>query len=284
MQASSDTRRRMAAIFGTVAVLLIGWAFAGWFTQRQSAPEPMPPAPASTLAERRLSRALHAALVALGKREDWEALIQAADLCIQEGKQPRIRLLRAEAYARAGRMAEASADYRAVLGNAGPLGEADWLAMEGRKADYVALCQRQLARVQPASASPLDANNTAWACTLLPGALPDYGPALALAEKAVQQASPGGKPTYLNTLGVVQFRAGRLAEAARTLEAAEKLQVEPFNWPFLAMAYQRTSDTAAARTWATRLRKHVAASFGRGDNNRHELLFFLQEMNRSVPR
>lgn len=244
----------------------------------------MPPAPARASAERRLSRALHAALIALGKREDWAAVIQAASLCIEDGEQPRIRLLRAEAYARAGQMSEAAADYRAVLGNAGPLGEADWLAMEGRKADYVALCQRQLARVQPASANPLDANNTAWACALLPGALPDYGPALALAEKAVRQAAPREKATYLNTLGVVQFRAGRFAEAAQTLEAAEKLQVEPFNWPFLAMACQRAGDTAAARTWANRLRKHFAVSFGRSDANRHELLLFLQEMDRSVPR
>ena len=71
---------------------------------------------------------------------------------------------------------------------------------------------------------------------------------LHLARRAVE-LSPG-QAIYLNTLGVVQYRAGRYTEAIATLErslAAGGGQADAFDLFFLAMAHHRLGHREEAR-------------------------------------
>ena len=69
-----------------------------------------------------------------------------------------------------------------------------------------------------------------------------------LARRAVELAPD--RATYLNTLGVALYRAGRHAEAVPVLErslAVGKGQADAFDLFFLAMARQKLGQSARAR-------------------------------------
>ena len=70
-----------------------------------------------------------------------------------------------------------------------------------------------------------------------------------------------------------------LEEAIQQLLQAEKEQSTPFNWPFLAMAYQRTGNETEARKWYGRLKTTITGTFATrlAQDNRPELLLFLHE-------
>ena len=91
-------------------------------------------------------------------------------------------------------------------------------------------------------------NNRAWELANGPEPPRDLDRALALARRAVELAP--GEAIYLNTLGVVQYRAGRYAEAIATLErslAAGHGQSDAFDLFFLAMAHHRLGHRDQAR-------------------------------------
>ncbi len=91
-------------------------------------------------------------------------------------------------------------------------------------------------------------NNQAWRLANGPAGSRDPEQALALAQKAVALAP--GTAIYLNTLGVVQYRAGHYAKAITTLEkslAASKGESDAFDLFFLAMARSRLGQIAQAR-------------------------------------
>src|SRR5207244_365474 len=83
-------------------------------------------------------------------------------------------------------------------------------------------------------------NNLAWELASGPEPRRDMGRALELSRRAVALAP--GQGVFLNTLGVVQYRASRYAEAITTLErslAASQGQSDGFDLFFLAMAHHR---------------------------------------------
>jgi eukaryotic-like serine/threonine-protein kinase len=96
-------------------------------------------------------------------------------------------------------------------------------------------------------------NNLAWLLATAPDPLRDPSKALEHARHAVRLAP--GEPLYLNTLGVVLYRAGMFAEALPTLEkslAAGNGQTAAFDLFFLAMDHQRLGH-----------RQEASASFDR---------------------
>ena len=98
-------------------------------------------------------------------------------------------------------------------------------------------------------ASAEEFNNLAWRLATSPlVALRNPEQALILARKAMEMAP--GTATYLNTLGVAQYRVGRYGEAVATLEkslAASKGQSDAHDLFFLAMARHQLGRIAAAR-------------------------------------
>jgi WD40 repeat protein/tetratricopeptide (TPR) repeat protein len=104
-----------------------------------------------------------------------------------------------------------------------------------------------------------EANTVAWACARFPAALEDYGLAEKLARAAVASAS-AGSPNLLNTLGAVQYRAGKAKEAMATLQRAirgrdGKGAVE--DWVFLALAQHKLGKTGEARESLARARQEL---------------------------
>ncbi len=147
---------------------------------------------------------------------------------------------------------EAAADYERAV----ELGETDWKTARplallylrlGDENSYRKVCTRLLeAHGQTDDAGA--ANAIAETCVLIPEAVPDTAVVVRLAEAAVaRQPKNAG---YLNTLGVVRYRAGRYDDAVRRLEEAVQVRGQggtPVDWLFLAMAQQRLGRPAEAR-------------------------------------
>src|SRR5262249_26057949 len=92
-------------------------------------------------------------------------------------------------------------------------------------------------------------NDRAWVLVTGPGPGRELGRALLLGRRAV--ALDRGHADALNTLGVVQYRAGRYAEAIETLErslAAGQGHSDAWDLFFLAMAHHRLGHSNEART------------------------------------
>jgi tetratricopeptide (TPR) repeat protein len=122
----------------------------------------------------------------------------------------------------------------------------------GRQATAVADLERALAlepsNLQVREHLAQDSNNLAWSLVAEHGSRGDMDRALALSARAVELAPDS--TTYLNTRGVVLYRAGRFAEAVPVLEkslAAGKGQFDGFDLYFLAMAHHRLGHRAEAR-------------------------------------
>ncbi|HZW34975.1 MAG TPA: tetratricopeptide repeat protein, partial [Isosphaeraceae bacterium] len=91
-------------------------------------------------------------------------------------------------------------------------------------------------------------NNLAWKLANGPDASRHLDRALALIEQAIRLTP--GQPVSLNTLGVVQYRRGRYAEALATLQrslAAGHGQSDGFDLFFLAMAHHRLGHRDQAK-------------------------------------
>jgi tetratricopeptide (TPR) repeat protein len=281
---SAETRKRILLMITVAVVILGGWAIAGALqptTTDSSAPRPEELSDA--VQRQRLIRGLRQALQELGRQQNWAAVIASVDTACGKENISSLLLLRAEAYLRSGRDADAARDFDAALEGAGPIVDADRHALASRVNDYQKLCKRLIAQTPLSSVRAMEANNAAWACVLLPDALSDYTPVVALARQAVEKAQGEERATYLNTLGVALVRAGKSGEAITTLLESERLHPDLFNAPFLAMAYHREGKTAQAQQWATRFRTRIGETFGGDELNRHELLLFTRELSRTLP-
>jgi WD40 repeat protein len=121
-------------------------------------------------------------------------------------------------------------------------------------------------------------NNEAW--LLATGAPEKRDPARAL--QLIQQAlrDDPDNPTFLNTLGVVQYRNGQHAQALVTLEkslAAGKGKSDGFDLFFLAMCHARLGDATKAKDCRDRAVKWVAAQKNLPAQHQAELKAFRTE-------
>jgi WD40 repeat protein/tetratricopeptide (TPR) repeat protein len=103
-------------------------------------------------------------------------------------------------------------------------------------------------------------NHCAWELANAPGSGRDLERALSLARRAVELApSEGG---YVNTLGVVLYRAGRYAESIDTLElsrTARRGQIDGFDLFFQVMAHHRLNHLEQARSHFEQARSWMEA-------------------------
>jgi tetratricopeptide (TPR) repeat protein len=112
--------------------------------------------------------------------------------------------------------------------------------IEAASADY-----RMARQVLTGSATAL--NNRAWELVTGPEATRDPEQALLLIRRAVE-LDPRAD-SFLNTLGVVQYRMGRDAEAITSLEKSLRLgegRSDAFDLFFLSMAHARLGHVASA--------------------------------------
>ena len=104
--------------------------------------------------------------------------------------------------------------------------------------------------------SVLEYNNVGWSLVREPGQ-PDaiYERGLRLAKAACRLQPDNG--SYLNTLGVAQYRSGLVAEALATLTRSNDLnkKKEPADLAFLALAQSRLGQTEKAPSTLGRLRE-----------------------------
>lgn len=97
-------------------------------------------------------------------------------------------------------------------------------------------------------------NNFAWLLVACPSSQYwDANRALELALRATELQSDSG--TYLNTLGVAQYRSGLWRQAIATLKKAEERDPGTrfaFNGYFIAMAHRQLGETDEAKSWFQR--------------------------------
>jgi tetratricopeptide (TPR) repeat protein len=98
------------------------------------------------------------------------------------------------------------------------------------------------------------ANAVAWTCCAAPEAAGDFAPAISLAERAVRANPRSGD--FVQSLGAILYRAGRLDESIQRLEEAERLLPEYNAYAslvlarlFLAMAEEKLRHHDKAREW-----------------------------------
>jgi hypothetical protein len=99
-------------------------------------------------------------------------------------------------------------------------------------------------------------NELGWGLVRAPGRPEaDYRRGLRLAEAACRQEPENG--SFLNTLGVAQYRTGLVAEALASLTRSNNLnhQKEPGGLAFLALAQHRLGKSDTARDTLARLRE-----------------------------
>jgi tetratricopeptide (TPR) repeat protein len=151
-----------------------------------------------------------------------------------------------------------------------------WLG-GGKAAEHRSDCAkifRELAQAE----KPHEAHWVAWACTLAPDAIDDWPRAVALAEKAAK--SDPKSHSYLNTLGAVLYRAGRLDEAVARLSEADAVVNEPsgpiksspaYTWFFLAMAHHRLGHSEKAKKWLDKAAAWTDKAIREADKNTEDL-------------
>jgi tetratricopeptide (TPR) repeat protein len=292
LEADAASRRRMKAVGAAVGVLLGGFAVSGlvqrYLPDWNAAATTATPAPtgaqlAAFRAEAQRLRAARKQLAAHARRGEWREAAAGAGRALGEKDHASLRFLRGEALLRAGDPSGATLLSDLLL-DTEDIPRAQKLLLRGDLPGYRVLCAGAIRRTDPERSDALTANNTAWLCALGPDALEDFGPAVVLAQSAVERATPEERFTYLNTLGAVLYRAGRDREAVERLMEAERLKPDPFNWPFLAMAHARLGDGATARTYRARLRKELDATYAtpRRQESRQELLLFWRETEAAV--
>jgi Flp pilus assembly protein TadD len=179
-----------------------------------------------------------------------------------------------------GQHAEAVADFTALLARYPCAAR----LYELRAASQQALGKADLARADHERArklgvrNPVALNNEAWWLATGPQRQRDPVRALKLIRQAVELAP--NDTTFLNTLGVVQYRNGQFREAVCTLEkslAAGRGRHDGFDLFFLAMCHARLGEPAQARDCFDRAVKWVEARRDLAEGHVEELKAFRAE-------
>jgi WD40 repeat protein/Flp pilus assembly protein TadD len=193
----------------------------------------------------------------------WAEAIDNAETALRlQPNDPQAQFQHGRACQKLGRHAEAVADFTALLTRYPSAAE----FYELRAASHEALGKADLARADRKQAiklggkDPTVLNNEARQLVTGPAGQRDPARALELIQLAVEQAPDNA--TFLNTLGVVQYRNGQYKEAVSTLEkslAAGQGQHDAFDLFFLAMCHARLGDVAKAQDCFDRAVKWVEA-------------------------
>jgi Tfp pilus assembly protein PilF len=124
--------------------------------------------------------------------------------------------------------------------------------------------------------SAFTANELAWILAAMPGR-GDPDDAVRWARKAVELEPTNS--SFINTLGVALYRAGRDVEAAATLErnAVPHSTMSGYDWVFLAMCRQRLGQVEQARRALTHALKWQAEAVGLNRAQAAQFHAFCQE-------
>jgi WD40 repeat protein/serine/threonine protein kinase/Flp pilus assembly protein TadD len=215
------------------------------------------------------------------KLGQWAEAIDAAEAALQQQPDdPDARYLRGQACQKLGRHAEAVADFTVALTRNPPSAR----LYELRAVSQAALGKPDLARadreraVKLVGKSPTALNSEAWGLVTGPPGQRNPTRALELIQEAIKQQP--GDTTFLNTLGVVQYRGGQYKEAVSTLEknlAVGRGQFDAFDLYFLAMCHAKLDDAAKARDCFDRAVKWTEAQKNLPAKHVEELTAFRAE-------
>jgi len=118
--------------------------------------------------------------------------------------------------------------------------------MSGERSKFAGTCQKLIDGItEPFHCTADEANSAAWRIALAPGGLKNYEKTVRLAQYAVNSAT--GNVGFLNTLGALYLRAGRLDDAVDTLNqcVARREKESAYDWVFLAMANRLLSENGS---------------------------------------
>jgi tetratricopeptide (TPR) repeat protein len=143
----------------------------------------------------------------------------------------------------------------------------------GEVARYRGLCTEELTRIAKERIEP--DNALLRACCIIPGAVADYSQLLTWAKQAADRRpgdppppgregfGPRAQPTRYE-FGIVLYRGGKFAEAARELDQAAKMERDDvMGWLFLAMSRHQRGDLKGAQAMldkTVKLRKENEAT------------------------
>jgi tetratricopeptide (TPR) repeat protein len=193
-----------------------------------------------------------------------------------------LRDLRANLAGCRGRWAVAAADF-ALLKTADDFANSwqPWyrhaltLLADGKKEEYHKACAAMRERFKD-TGDMETAFFTAWTCALAPAAVPDFAPALKLAERAVAQDAQDARA--LVGVGAILYRAGHLKESVKYFHAAraaahrQDLTSHAYLDYFLAMAHHRLGHKKEAgqclKEAVAQADKEIRASAGKIDLER----------------
>jgi tetratricopeptide (TPR) repeat protein len=202
------------------------------------------------------------AQAALGQRRWDDAAADATRYLEKHPFDSRVLQLRSAANCGRERFDEAAADLTAIIRHYPHASE----FYERRAVCYEALGKNDLATADRDQAQKLGANDPenlytqAWHLATGPEGQRDPARALVLIQRAVERRPD--EPALLNTLGVVQYRNAKYAEAVRTLEkslAAGQGKTDAGDLYFLAMCHARLGEAARANAYFDRAEKWCAA-------------------------
>jgi tetratricopeptide (TPR) repeat protein len=149
------------------------------------------------------------------------------------------------------------------------------LLVAGKKEEYRKACTAMLEHFRDAREVET-AFFTVWSCALGPDAVPDFAPALELANRAVVLSDKDARAHQ--AVGAIHYRAGRLEESVKRLHAAlsaphhQGLISPAYLHYFLAMAHHRLGQQEQARqalaTAVARTDREINAGAGNFDLER----------------
>lgn len=278
MNAPDGTPRRLIILLISLSAVALGFLLPGVAEQGIRLfhpPVPDPTLPPAYQESRVASEKMVENLRRLGETHHWEHVVAQADrYCGQEDCTIGIRAMRAEALTYLGRDTEAVAAWKTVYTNLGPAYDAPLLILEGRIAEYEALCDSLLAAL-PADKPDLASTRIAvWISLLLP-APPNAERLLVLARYADREQH-GHRQAGGSLLAAALIRANRPQEALHTLEDISTL---PQLHALRALALRQQGRLGEAHQETRLFKMKLDETYGIPSRQRVELLLLLKELD-----